>query len=165
MSQSFVSIPVPTPLFLELVTFLKKEGFTHDPVQVVGDAIEYWMENVSWKKDDMYPEVSRSERGYTWKPVFLPHGTKIRMKYKRTMHYAAINGDEFIYQEQSMSPSEFAKHVSGGVPRNAWRDLEIKRPTDEEWTSADFMRTQVKQFLNDMDAISASIEDQPGTKS
>lgn len=156
MSKSFISIPVKTELFLELSSFLKSEGFSHDPVEIVEHAILYWMENVSWKKDDMYPGVSQSERGYSWKNVFMPHGTKIRMKYKGVMHYGAINGDELFYQDISISPSEFANKVAGGSMRNAWRDLEIKRPSDDEWFSANLLRTKLSPF--DADMIAAEMD-------
>jgi len=142
MTQSHVSVPVPTALFVELVNFLGEEGINLDPVQTVSDAINYWIENVSWKKHDMLGGPSRSDQGYSWKQVFLPHGTKIRMKYKGTMHYAAIDGDEFVYQDQPMSPSEFAKQVASGIPRNAWRDLEVRKPSDTEWHSADVLRAE-----------------------
>jgi hypothetical protein len=137
-----VCIPVSTGLFLKLYDFLKEHGSDRDPVEVVETAIEYWMSNAEWKADDLMPETvrERHHHGYHWKPLLLPPATKIRMKYKGETHYAAVVDDQFVFNGESISPSEFANRVAQGTNRNAWRDLWIKRPHDSEFHLADDLR-------------------------
>lgn len=143
-SQSTISVPIPTHVFLSLTDFLKQSGSTRDPVEVIHTAIDYWMENASWKKEDLLPDVFDQEKGYLWKQVFLPHGSIIRMKYKGQYFYAKVEGDRILYEEKEVSPSEFANSVTG-TSRNAWRDLEIKRPSDSGWHLADYLRSQSEE--------------------
>jgi len=149
MNESYVCIPIPTSLFLELANFLKEEGSDRDPVRVVRTAIDYWIDNASWKKEDLLPETIDDDHGYTWKEVFLPSGTSIRMKYKGEFYYAKIVGDQMIYQDKAISPSEFANTVANSN-RNAWRDLEIKRPTDKAWREANTIRSKEKMKLSEL---------------
>jgi len=139
MTASHISVPVPTALFLELVGFLHQQGSDRDPVATVATAIEYWMENAAWKQADLLPEIFETG-GYRWKELFLPHGTMLRIKYKGAYHYAKVRGDRILYEDQSVSPSEFATAVTK-TARNAWRDLEVRRPGEAEWQPADALRS------------------------
>lgn len=131
-----VAVPVSTALFLELAQFLRRNNDPRDPVDVVALAVDYWLENASWK-----PELIAvsSNRGYQWKSLFLPDGTELRMQYKGAYHYANVVGDEIRYQGKPITPGSLANTIAGGS-RNAWRDLWIKRPTDTEWVLADDCR-------------------------
>ncbi len=142
MNESYINVPVPISSFLGLVDFLKEQGSKRDPVQTVETAIEYWIDNASWKQEDLMPEIFTKDRGYRWKRVFLPHGTRIRMRYKGKYYYAQVQEDEIIYEGRAISPSELANNVTNSS-RNAWRDLEIRRPEDDEWYSADDLRSGV----------------------
>lgn len=134
-----ISVPVYTQQFLELANFLRSNGDPRDPVEIVSVAIDYWLDNASWK-----PELlSESDtRGYQWKNLFLPSGTQIRMQYKGAYFYAKVDGDEIIYDGQPNSPGSLANTIAGNS-RNAWRDLWIKRPEDKEWKLADECRSEV----------------------
>jgi hypothetical protein len=137
-----VGVPVSTGLFLQLYDFLKEHGSDRDPVDVIETAIEYWMSNAEWKAADLMPETSPEPRhyGYFWKPLLLPPGTVIRMKYKRKVSEASIVGDDFVFAGEKISPSEFANRVANNTNRNAWRDLLIRRPHDREFQLADDLR-------------------------
>lgn len=140
--MSYLSIPVRTSLFLQLARFLEEKGTTRDPVSTVEMAIEYWMDNADWKSDDLLPETRPAQklaRGYRWKELFLPDKTEVRMRYKGKYHYAKVVGDDFLYDDRIASPSQFANNVTG-TSRNAWRDLEVKRPTDLSWRLAEQLR-------------------------
>ncbi|CAM2791981.1 hypothetical protein [Janthinobacterium lividum] len=134
-----VSVPIYTQQFLELANFLRSNGDPRDPVEIVSVAIDYWLDNASWK-----PELlSESDtRGYQWKNLFLPSGTQIRMQYKGAYFYAKVDGDEIIYDGKPISPGSLANTIAGNS-RNAWRDLWIKRPDDKEWKLADECRSEV----------------------
>lgn len=146
-SQSFINVPVPTEVFLELVHFLNGVGSSRDPVATVTLAIDYWIQNASDKPDDLLPDVVDAEKGYRWKQLYLPHGSIIRMKYRGQFHYAKVEGDKIKYEKKVVSPSEFANTVTG-TSRNAWRDLEVKRPNDRAWFLADYLRTQEEKMTD-----------------
>lgn len=134
--KTTIAVPVMTEQFLELAKFLRANNDPRDPVHVVWDAIDYWIDNASWK-----PELlsESSARGYQWKGLFLPDGTEIRMQYKGVYAYAKVEGDELIFNGKPISPSSLANTITG-TSRNAWRDLWIKRPDDKEWKLADDCR-------------------------
>lgn len=139
-----ISIPVATKQFLELVDFLKVKGDPRDPVDMVCIAIDYWMENASWKPELLEESDSR---GYQWKNLFLPTGTQLRMQYKGRYHYAKVVGDEVIFEGNVTSPGSMANAIAGSS-RNAWRDIWIKRPVETKWTLAgdwrDFKESEVR---------------------
>lgn len=148
---SQISIPIKTTQFLDLARFLETSGSDRDPVTAVSIAIDYWMENASWKQDDLMPEiVTRHVAGYIWMnedvPVFLPHGTAIRMRYKGKNYFAIVQQDEIIYDGIALSPSALANKIAGGS-RNAWRDLCIQKPGQPTWELADNMRQQMAKQL------------------
>lgn len=135
-----ISVAVDTSLFLSLADFLRSNNDPRDPVDVVNDAIEYWLDNASWKTELL---TKSSVRGYQWKSLFLPDGTEIRMQYKGAYFYAKVEGDEIIYEGKSTSPGSLANTIASSS-RNAWRDLWIKRPADDEWRLADECRNDAQ---------------------
>ena len=130
-----IGIQIATSQFLDLADFLRENGDPRDPVEMVGVAIDYWIENASWKQADLLQKPTTASRGYIWKHLFLPHGTELRMTYKGSIYRAHIHEDQFIYAGQPSSPGSMVNTLSG-TSRNAWRDLWIKRPNDDEWISA-----------------------------
>lgn len=132
-----ISIPIDTVQFLGLVEFLRSNGDARDPVIAIADAIDYWIDNASWKPELLTKSVSR---GYQWKNLFLPDGTEIRMQYKGAYSYAKVESDVIVYKGNPISPSNLANTVAGSS-RNAWRDLWVKRPGDGEWCLADDLRS------------------------
>jgi hypothetical protein len=132
---SFIAVPVNTSTFLDLASFLKSERDVRGPTEIVEVAIRYWLDNASWK-----PEfIDKKRRGYRWKSLFLPDGTKVRMRYRSQYFYAEIVGDDFIWKGTASSPSQFANGVTS-TSRNAWKDIEVMRPDDSEWYLADGLR-------------------------
>lgn len=142
--NSQISVPIPTGQFLDLVAFLREEGDVRDPVEVVSFAIQYFLDNASWKQDDLL--VTQDSRGYQWKNLFLPRGTQVRMQYKGQYFYAKVEGDQLLYDGAPTSPSALANKITSSS-RNAWRDLWIKRPQDKEWKLA----ADLRQELNPID--------------
>ncbi len=143
MHNSIVSISIPTAKFLKLADFLRVQGSECDPVEAVSYAIDYWVDNLTWKQEDLKLGISTENKGYTWKSLFLPHGTKLRMKYKGQYSYSQIISDELIFDDSVLSPSEFASKVAGSN-RNAWRYLELRRRGDNEWINAGRLRQEVE---------------------
>ena len=136
--DSNVNVPIPTAKFLGVVDFLRENKDPRDPVHVIWTAIEYWLDNASWKPELL---AESDARGYQWKNLFLPDSTQIRMQYKGEYFYAKVEGDQIIFKEASISPGSLANAIAGSS-RNAWRDLWIKRPYDQEWRLADDCRQE-----------------------
>jgi hypothetical protein len=144
-----IAVPIQTDTFIGLVDFLREQGSDYDPVAAVERAILYWIENASWKREDLMPEtVTSQSRGYTWRYkdtyLFLAQGTELRMRYKEQYHYAKVEGDEIMYQGERVSPGSLTKKIAGSS-RNAWRDLWIRRPGESEWTLADQCRRDTRE--------------------
>lgn len=142
--MSKISVPFSTETFLRLCAFLEEKGDTRDPVEVVEDAVDYWLENAGWK--DCLLSVSTlapEAQGYMWKNVFLPTETILRIKYGNAFHYAKVEGDAVIYRGKSVSPNQFALKVTK-TARDAWRDLWIKRPSDNNFAVAQSLRKEPK---------------------
>ncbi|KAA2211181.1 hypothetical protein [Teichococcus oryzae] len=149
MNNSAVSVPIATKQFVHLIEFLKEMESGLDPVEAVARAIDYWMENASWKAEDLLQEDAPDpSRGYLWKDILLPDGTLVSMSYKAKTFQARVAGDEFIYEGKRTSPSEFASAVGGGKVRNAWRDLMVKRPQDLRFRRADELRRKRRGGLS-----------------
>jgi hypothetical protein len=69
------------------------------------------------------------------------------MKYKEKNYYAKVDGDLIMYEGKSFSPSELAAFITK-TSRNAWRDLYIKRPQDQNWALADDLRSAKSDLKN-----------------
>jgi hypothetical protein len=148
--KSYISVVIPTAQFIKLIDFLRTQGSQGDPAEAISMAIDYWMDNAAWKAQDLLPEVSTGSRGYTWKYkdtcIFLPHGTEIRMPYKGQYHYARVDSDKIIYMGETVSPGALANKITKSS-RNAWKDLWIKRPGENEWVLADERRRKSNKDL------------------
>ena len=50
-----------------------------------------------------------------------------------------MKGDEIVFRGRAVSPRQMVT-AAAGEPRNAWRDLWVRRPQDHAWPQADVMR-------------------------
>ena len=135
--MSTIAVPISSRTFLDLADFLNEKRSSLDPVDVVETAISYWIDNADWK-----PELLGSpdqQTGYSWKSLFLPSGTNLRIKINGEYVYAKVEGDRIVYNGQSVSPNQFALKAAG-CARDAWRDVWIRRPTDRDYAVADSFR-------------------------
>jgi hypothetical protein len=150
--ETKLGVPIAQALYLRVVESERALGTNRDPVDVIETAIHYWLDSIDWKAGDLVPEsISPRSRGYTWKHkdanLFLPDGTEIRMRFKGQYHYAKVVDDAIQYEGKPITPGSLANTV-GGMNRNAWRDLWIKRPADENWRQADQCRKENQDFIN-----------------
>jgi hypothetical protein len=102
------------------------------------------MENASWKQETLLPETlarkaSDLQRGYHWKQIFLPSGTKARFIYKGRTYLADVKADGFHYDSQVWSPSAFVNTITK-TSRNAWNDIEVRFPDTDTWLLAADLR-------------------------
>src|SRR4051794_12591471 len=100
--MSEISIPISTSTFVGLVDFLRENNSARDPVEVIESAIDYWMMNADWKEEVLAPPVGAAT-GYSWKSLFLPSGTTLRIRYRSQYHYAKVEGDKLIHQGMQVS--------------------------------------------------------------
>lgn len=133
-----IHVAISADIYFELSQFLAQQGAADDPTDVIERAVRYWIDNASWK-EELIPSKREPQRGYRWKTLFLPAGTKLRMRYKGQYHYAEIVGDELHAEGKATSPAEFTLKVTK-TSRNAWRDIEVQRPVDKVWHLADTLR-------------------------
>lgn len=148
----YVYVPVPADLYAELIrrsgsskVAIYFENQMRDFLDTTeGDpniwSCEYIESHISKMNDKFVEEFGEPTRGYQWQSVFLPNGTGLKMTYRGEAHHAAIKNEKLIFQEESLSPSEFASKVANNTSRNAWRDIYIKFPSDSGWKFADDLR-------------------------
>ncbi|WP_137719537.1 hypothetical protein [Methylobacillus flagellatus] len=130
--DTFVAVPLPIELYAEL---------TRRYPGCVSSVIE----QVSWDFLDRTAEdleaATRGSSGVYWESLFLPEGTEIRTKYFNEYKVATIQNEEIIWNGESYpSMSQLAKSMRGDTSNNAWKVLEVKRPSDAKWQLADFLR-------------------------
>jgi hypothetical protein len=117
---------------MDLAYQLRKYGDMRSPNEIIALALKEWQDR----------HLGRSEeRGYQWKELLLPNGTKLRFRHHGVFHYANVEDDQIIYQGKSVTPHSWALLVSG-TTHNAWRDIWIKRNYSELWTQASAWRAQ-----------------------
>ncbi len=134
-----ISVPISVSTFIGLVDFLREKKSPREPLEVIEAAIGYWMDNADWK-DEILSPVSIAT-GYSWKKVFLPSGTALRIRYNSDYHYAKVEGDKLIHDGAAVSPNQFAQKVAG-CARDAWRDVWIRRPGDSDFVVAKSLRSK-----------------------
>lgn len=130
--DSFVSVPVSTELYAEFARRFPG-GVSSVLEQVAQDFLDRTAEDFAARE----PRV----QGVYWEALFLPEGSQIRTKYYGEVKVAEIAGSEIMWEDESYpSMSQLARAMRGDTSNNAWKVLEIKRPSDAKWQSADFLR-------------------------
>ncbi|WP_426172642.1 hypothetical protein [Massilia sp. TWR1-2-2] len=81
--------------------------------------------------------------GYQWKELFLPDGTELRMCSNNAVHRARVTGAAIFYQGRQVSPRQFTLAVAGDG-RNAWRDLSLRLPGENQFLPAGLLRRRAQ---------------------
>ncbi|MCH8322636.1 MAG: hypothetical protein IIB64_06125 [Proteobacteria bacterium] len=105
--------------------------------------IEYLDEVEGKEAKEWEKKYGDPEKGFQWKALFLPNGTLIKMPYKDQDFIAEVR-HQFIHfaGKTYNSPSLLASRIASSTSRNAWRDFYIKRPKDDKFAPASFLRRQ-----------------------
>lgn len=127
-------LPPATVLLLE--EFLRKSGNALSVTEALVAAVNLWIERQQ--------TAALPTRGYQWKMLFLPEGTRVRMQYDETWHSAEVMGDDLMYQGRPVSPHQLTQQVAGDG-RNAWRDLWIRFPGEKNWACAAQLRARLQK--------------------
>jgi hypothetical protein len=76
---------------------------------------------------------------FFWKTVFLPDGTRLRIRSRQGPHYAEVVCGELIYEGEAVSPNQFVTASLRNVG-NAWKVIHVQLPGDTDWTPALHLR-------------------------
>jgi hypothetical protein len=137
-----VSLQVPPRTFYALASYLHESGSGADIEDLAATAIDEWVVQARVRART---GGATQGRGYQWKGLFLPSGSRLRMSCDGKSHYAEVDGDDIVFEGRSVSPAQMANTVAGGT-RNAWRELWILSPGETVWKSAWALRNQARQI-------------------
>jgi hypothetical protein len=132
-----VNLPLSDFMSLEFHLMDTRPGV--NPDTFVTQLVQHWlaidMERVALRRN------GPAMRGFQWKNVFLPEGTRLRTSYQQTIEFAKVVGDRILSDDgESLTPSLFAnRHAKG---RNAWRLVWLRFPGDDYWVRAIDCRTR-----------------------
>jgi len=110
------------------------------------DRISTVIENVAWDfLERTVAEFTAAEKargqGIFWKALFLPSGTELRVPHFGQYKYARLDGEALNYAGKVYpSISKLAKAMRGNTNVNAWKYVQIKRPTDADFVAALWLR-------------------------
>lgn len=133
------------PVYLPISDFLNLELHLMDthpgvkPEAFVTELVQRWltadMERLALRKN------GQPMRGFQWKNIFLPDGTRLRTRYGDNIEFAKVAGNHIVTDDgESFTPSLFAnRHAKG---RNAWRFVWLRFPGDDYWIRAADCRTR-----------------------
>lgn len=122
---------IPYPVLAELRDYLHQSGSALSQTEALALAIRQW---ISAQLAAAVPM-----RGYQWKSLFLPAGTRLRVHNAGQAHYAEIVGERLMYACQSTTPRQFTI-AALGAGRNAWLEIWLRRPGDASWIRASALR-------------------------
>lgn len=127
--------PVNLPLtdFMNLEFHLMETRPGSNPESFIIELVQRWlamdMERLALRRNG--PAI----RGFQWKNVFLPDGTRLRATYQGVSEFAKVLDDRILSDDgESLTPSQFANRHANG--RNAWRFIWIRFPGDAHWIRA-----------------------------
>ncbi len=130
--DSFVAVPISTDIYMAIA-------------KRCPSGVSSLIEDVVWAFLDRTAEgeslPTTALNGVYWGPVFLPSGTKLRVSYHNQYKYAEILEDEIVYEGESVSSvSKLASKMRSNTSVNAWKYVELMRPSDKIWIFADIVR-------------------------
>ena len=130
--DAFVAIPISHQLFMRLATRWPG-GVTSGVEDVLFGFLDRTEEDFQAEHGD--------RPGLQWESVYLPHGSKLRTKYYGDEIVADIEDGRILWDgEEHPSVSRLASAMRGGTSNNAWKVIEVRRPTDATWIPADRLR-------------------------
>lgn len=136
-----VSVQLPTPILLNLVEQLKRRAGSQDLSEAITQAVEFWLADLK-----QFPKAADPDglHGYQWKCLFLPEGTVLRSWSYGEHNYATVEGDEIIHKGKPVTPNQFARSFAR-TTRNAWNDLFVRRPGDQQFRLACLLRKEIQR--------------------
>ncbi|TAH11237.1 MAG: hypothetical protein EAZ11_10005 [Curvibacter sp.] len=129
--DAFISIPLPTALVKALLERSPK-GVSSLIETVVYDFLD---------RTGVEASAPAKPEGLYWESLFLPNGTEVRTRYFGEYKTAQVIGENIVW-EGKIYPSfaRLTNALRGGTINNAWKELQIKRPSDKAWVNALLLR-------------------------
>lgn len=128
--------------YRQLETYLNDVRYQGGINTVVTQAVREWLENVRSRA----AEAPRTTvRGYLWKDVFLPEGSRLRTTVAGQAWYAVVEGDRLLHNGDATSPHRFA-NAFGQAGRNAWKTVHVLLPYQTHWRLAAHLRQAQRRF-------------------
>ncbi|HEY0062742.1 MAG TPA: hypothetical protein VGC21_11515 [Telluria sp.] len=142
----------------DLLNDLHDTGSEDTPEDAVIKAIKFWLaagrrlpgqvaDRSGPDANPVTPERDSSHaklRGYQWKWLFLPEGTRARIYCHAEHGEAVVVGDHLTLRGKKISPNQFACSAARGM-RNAWRDLSLLLPGEKFWKPASLRRFEYRR--------------------
>ena len=144
------SLDLPMLDYLKLELHLMETHPNLRPEVFVADLVKRWLaldaERLALRKNG--PPI----RGFQWKSLFLPDGTRLRTTWRHATEFAKVTGDHIVSDEGvRLTPSQFANRHANG--RNAWRHVWLRFPGDDYWSRADDCRTRFRDLVQTCAAV------------
>jgi hypothetical protein len=136
------SLPVPPDTLCSFLNYLSLHQRLEALDEIVGEALHAWL---SKAQADGFRQRPATIRGYQWKELFLPDGTRLRSRNDERFLYAAVEGDDIRFEGRALSPNQFNSAVPG-VTRSAWRDIYLLFPGEREWKRAIDCRRELAAY-------------------
>jgi len=130
-----VCIAISSKTLRALLDYQEEQETEFDPASLAEFAICDWL---AQQRERAKPQ---GQRGYFWKKLFLPDGTRLRISNHRMTRYAAIVGDDLVHDCMTMSPNRFVQSTLGSA-RNAWNVVYVQMPGTREWKMAFRLRCE-----------------------
>jgi hypothetical protein len=138
--------PFPAPPFVENTIRGSDRDYWGDRLE---EAAALFVPELAeqWRQEDETGATQQrlaDSQPLVWKEVTVAVGSKVRMAYGGTHHYATVKRGHIVEDgdNREYSPSEWASKVAGGTSRNAWRDLWFREPLSKIWVPAQLLREQ-----------------------
>lgn len=97
-----------------------------------------------WKEAEELSLIELLDKPLVWKEITVPPGTKVRMQYGGTHHFATVRDGKIEDDSGRYSPSRWARKVANNTSRNAWRDIEFMELGSSVWVPAQLLRNKSK---------------------
>jgi hypothetical protein len=100
-TRTVITIPIPVPdkAFNALCDYMDEVRCKRDIAFVAGDAILAYIANGRARAAEA---PGQAPRGFQWKDVFLPDGTRLKTRVRRRTYYAAVQGDRIQCEKTSL---------------------------------------------------------------
>ena len=140
--NAIVTVGLSPTTLLKLARHYEELGEDVDISMAVGDIVEAWLADrqravalagANGMRPDDIP------RGYHWKELFLPHGTRLRLYIHGPDETAVVVGDQLIFRGVPSSPNQFVRTFRH-VPCNAWDNVVLLFPGERNWVRARHLR-------------------------
>lgn len=135
--NSRVMLEVNPSTLRALLDFQSEQGGELDLAALAEQAISEWLQLQRTRAKPLAPP------GYFWKTVFLPEGTRLRVKSCHGAHFAEVIGCRLVHDSQCFSPNQFVTASLGNVG-NAWNLIYVQLPGESDWTQARRLRYEIE---------------------